>query len=163
MKDAQKLWPTEENFWIPIFKSWFAYTLDEPDGKLKVLEQLLWYNSKIKMCTNVIFWPHWHHLGINFIKDIWSEENQRFYTFEEICEKYGKIPFTEFYGLKKVTPESWKRDLVKPDKANFEAFQTQELSKRTVSEIYQKLVQNDKLLYVKWKKWKEIVPRLSLQ
>ena len=57
--------------------------------------EIIWNNSNIRVGENTIFYKEWFQLGIKHVKDIYDQQNQRYYSFYKLQEKFN-LPATEF-------------------------------------------------------------------
>ena len=74
---------------------------------------IIWNNSNIRVGENTIFYKEWFQLGIKHIKDIYNQQNQRYYSFYKLQEKFN-LPATEFLrymSLINSIPKDWKYKL----------------------------------------------------
>ena len=75
--------------------------------------EIIWNNSNIRVGENTIFYKEWFQLGIKHIKDIYDQQNQRYYSFYQLQEKFN-LPATEFLrymSLINSIPKDWKYKL----------------------------------------------------
>ena len=87
--------------------SWFEYTLNSPCTKIEVLNQLIWFNSCIKIDKNIIFYKAWYEKGVKYVKDLVLDN--RFLTHSELEQKYNlNVNFVSFNGIIHSIPKSWK-------------------------------------------------------
>ena len=63
--------------------------------------EIIWNNSNIRVGQTAIFYKEWFRLGIKHIKDIYDQENQRYYCFYKLQEKFNQPPI-EFLSHMKV-------------------------------------------------------------
>ena len=57
--------------------------------------EIIWNNSNICVGENTIFYKEWFQLGIKHIKDIYDQQNQRYYSFYKLQQKFN-LPATKF-------------------------------------------------------------------
>ena len=72
--------------------------------------EIIWNNSNIRVGENTIFYKEWFQLGIKHIKDIYDQQNQRYYSLYKLQEKFN-LPATEFFrymSLINSIPKDWK-------------------------------------------------------
>ena len=75
--------------------------------------EIIWNNSNIRVGENTIFYKEWFQLGIKHIKDIYDQQNQTYYSFYKLQEKFN-LPATEFLrymSLINSIPKDWKYKL----------------------------------------------------
>ena len=88
--------------------------------------EIIWNNSNIRVGENTIFYKEWFQLGIKHIKDIYDQQNQGYYSFYKLQEKFN-LPATEFLrymSLINSIPKDWKYKLkheiqIVPIESNF--------------------------------------------
>ena len=59
----------------------------QTDNNINQREQVLWNNTKIMYRRKCLFFEDWAHSGINYLKDVKS--NNRILTYDEICRRIG--------------------------------------------------------------------------
>ena len=95
-----------------VLKAWNSIKNDLIITRESVLEQVLWYNSEIKCGYGLIFNQRMYDEKIIYIKDILKLSENRLYSYNEFCEKYGTITsFLEYLTLCKSIPKEWIRTL----------------------------------------------------
>ena len=67
----------------------------------QLLKTPIWYNEKIKIDNNAIFYEDLYSKGITVVSDLLKDIcNKIFYSFEEFKRKYDiQINFLKYYGL----------------------------------------------------------------
>ena len=73
--------------------------------------EIIWNNSNIRVEDKSFIFKTWQNSGIKYVKDMFDNDRQRFYTFATLKEKYN-LPSSDF--LKYLTilnsiPNAWKR------------------------------------------------------
>ena len=64
-----------------------------------MLNQMLWYNSLIRIAGKPIFYKKCFEKGVHYVKDI-VDSNNEFLSYEAFVAKYGQcIPFTKYFGV----------------------------------------------------------------
>ena len=98
-----------ENFWTDVLREWADYSLIIPTTLQEVEEQPLWYNSRILIGGEPIYYHKWSKNGLNYVKDLFEKQGE-FVSYEMIMQKMGrKVPYTEYAGLKTALPREWFR------------------------------------------------------
>ena len=105
-KDFRKIFK-KKNFWIDLLKNWNEHNYLNPLDGEAVKEQILWLNSKIRVNKEPVCWINWIQKGIIYVKDLYNESGE-ILSYAQIVTKKGKIPFTEFEGIKAAIPREWK-------------------------------------------------------
>ena len=97
----------QSHFWVDVWSAWARLTFDGPLSENQVLEQFLWLNSNILINKRPVKWNRWMNAGILFIKDLLGEDNS-FLEHKALSIKFNlKIPFTQYWGLRKAIPYKW--------------------------------------------------------
>ena len=99
------------SIWLDIWTAWCkANYKEELTCVEEICNQTLWFNSQIRIGNKVAFHKRWAEKDIMWMNDILTEGTPyRMLTLEELEGKYKlKIPFTEYYGILKAIPSSWK-------------------------------------------------------
>ena len=75
--------------------------------------EIIWNNSNIHIGENTIFFKEWFELGIKHIKDIYDQQNQRYYSFYKLQEKFNLLAteFLRYMGLINNITKDWKYKL----------------------------------------------------
>ena len=79
----------------------------------KYYNEIIWNNSNNALVKTRFSTKKWFQLGIEHIKDIYDQQNQRYYSFYELPENFN-LPATEFLrymSLINSIPEDWKYKL----------------------------------------------------
>ena len=71
-KDIIKMY--EDSIFRDIMIAWAAVNHHNPTSKNQILNQMLWYNSFIKIQNQMLYIPHWYKAGIKQFKDMLDEE-----------------------------------------------------------------------------------------
>ena len=89
----------EPSFWLEVLKLWLKHTHEQPNSSYQVREEVIWFNSYIRIEGRPFFLPEWLEKGITKIGDLLDETNN-FLTFSELKEKFA-IPghFTKLWGI----------------------------------------------------------------
>lgn len=104
-----------ESVWSGVWYSWSKLNYHAPQDKLEVLEQMLWCNSHIKRDSKVMINSRLLEAGLIQIKNIFSEQLNRFLTYQEICAGYNiQLDFLTYAGIIRAIPHHWK-DILQND------------------------------------------------
>ena len=110
-------------FYIQCLLSWSELTHIDFLQVDNIQNQVLWYNSHIRIDSKVLFFEEWYKKGILLIKDI--TENGCYKSRDYLCNLLGLnsllVDF-KYTKLKKAIPIVWKNSIQRPDTlANCEA------------------------------------------
>ena len=94
-----------------VFISWFGYTYEinnAEDESQNIYNQFIWYNSKIKVNGNVLFYRAWYERNIKYIKDLLIDYKFMSHAQFQACYNLN-VNFVTYYGLLSSIPCQWKR------------------------------------------------------
>lgn len=98
-------------FWSEVFETLtvFRALFDHDRGEL--LYHSLWYNSKILIDNQVVFYRQWYNKGIHTIGDLLNKDGLMM-SYEEFCNRYFRPMITTFAGLRNAILETypWLKD-----------------------------------------------------
>jgi hypothetical protein len=73
--------------------------------------QPLWYNNKVKIDKNPVYYKNWANKNVLYINDLLDEYND-ILSYKAFCDKFNfKPPFTVFHGLTKAVSKGYKEYL----------------------------------------------------
>ena len=116
-EDIRILFP--EGFWRDVLQVWSKIHFDVPVTKGEVLNEILWLNSNIRINFKPVFYADMFAKNIVRIRDIVYPQGN-FFTWGEMCSKYGNFPFTEYIGIVKSIPLNWKKMLQVPEPVSYD-------------------------------------------
>jgi hypothetical protein len=83
-------------FLSDVLKAWFRLRKSSDD---KISDQVIWYNSSIKINRKTVFYKTWSTKGINFISNL-RVGNQRFMSYIEFKTTFDiNCNFMKYFGL----------------------------------------------------------------
>ena len=89
---------TYNEFWTVVVKEWILFKNFRSDQQTKSRDEIIWFNSGIRIQDKPIFYPEWYRKGIIYIKDL--VEQDRLISHEKLQEKFSlSVPFTQYYGI----------------------------------------------------------------
>ena len=93
--------------WVDVLKSWCSLNYESYDNG-DITNQILWFNSNIKIFNKPVFYSDLYRKGIKYISDL-KKEDGMWYSHKEFEEKYQiKINFLNFYSLIKAIPNGYR-------------------------------------------------------
>ena len=93
--------------------SWSEFNFNNPKSKNEIMEQIVWYNSCIRVANKPVFMDKCFKAGFLKIKDILRIDGT-LYNYEEFVAKYGAVTnFVSYNGLISAIPSTWKGTLKK--------------------------------------------------
>ena len=136
----------EENFWTDVLKAWCSLVYKTPSSKEQVREQVIWWNSSIKIDSKLVYYPKWAEKGIIKIDHLLNEKDE-FLTLNQFNRKYNvDFPFTMYGGIISAIPDMWKQLLKSNANAAFENRLHELKNKKVSNTVYKSLCFNDTLL-----------------
>ena len=138
-KDIRKL--QQSGIWWDIWDAWSQHRFHSPQDKNEILNQVIWYNSHIKVLNSTIFYKQWADCGIIQIHDIYTSQHLMFLTYQEVTQLYGLgLSFLDYYTIVASVPQEWKFILRSGNHVNFEMkrllFPVSGLSSRVVNLVH---------------------------
>ena len=97
---------SHSKFWEDVLIVWSKYNYHVPETEAEISEQVLWYNSHIKINGNMLYNEKLYQTGIIYVKDLFWDN--KFPTYEEFCRIYTPIPVMEYNSLQHSIPKKWK-------------------------------------------------------
>ena len=95
-------------FWKHTLSLWATYHFYVPEHIDEISNQIIWYNSHVKVNNKVIFWKEWYDRGIVQIKDLIIEN--KVMTARELEFVYGlRIDTMKYNSLISAIPRRWKK------------------------------------------------------
>ena len=149
-----------DSFWRDVMIVWSRYYSREPSSLEEVRDQILWYNSYIKIDKEIVFHQLLSEVGIYRIADILHPNNE-FRTLNEIEEQtHSKVPFTFYWGLIAAIPKAWK-DILKGnglEDPNVEGLAISQIveSKKSVALLYREINANQKVIEEYVNRWHKV-------
>ena len=147
--DVHELFP-RDTFWRNLLIIWCRNNFRKPENKAEVKDEILWYNSLLRIDNKPVCYKKWLKAGITRIQDITTEAGQ-FLSHEQVQSTYNiKIPFTEYWGVILSIPEVWKEMLLQEDHGDCRETLQQLVSKKDskTSFLYNDILQKDTGIFV---------------
>ena len=127
-------------FWMDVLTCWCSFNHMKP-SEVKVPEnELIWFNSNIKVAKRVLFYKDLYEKNVIQIKDLLNSSKQ-FYSFVEFQNTYNSnLNFVQYFGMIQAIPREYKQHLgEKHDKIMFKIDEI--ASKEKVSQyVYGELI-----------------------
>ena len=106
--DIQKM--LKESYWKNVLLEWskVRYTPAKSVVRDSVYDEMLWYNSNIRIGNQPVWYKHWYQAGIIYIQHILDEDGVM-YSYENLRALYGPvIQWFEYCKLKTAIPTHWR-------------------------------------------------------
>ena len=152
-EDVRKL-RVHNEFWKDVLEAWNSFN---SYYNVRPENQLLWYNSHIKVAGKIVWWKDVYNRGLKYIHQLF--EGHSFKTDHKVWEEFG-LTKLRFNSLKLAIPQEWKDFFVTKEKSeyfplsphNIQSLSAQS-SKGVSSRIY-KYISGDAIrLHGKYLKW----------
>ena len=156
-KDAKRIFNGNNNLWHSVAQAWAELNFCNPGTKADVLDELIWFNSNIRICNEPICWSNWINKNVLFISDLYDTNMNEFVnTFN--------MPWLEFRQITSAIPIMY-RELLKQDqmgethpKLYNKLLNTSKIS----SFCYNELVKDHDQLIKYCRSWYEEIPNFDL-
>ena len=146
-------------FWEDVLRSWseFNYYKD-----CRIENQLLWYNSRIRISGKPFYWADLYKNGLVFIHQLFEKGELK--TFQQVKEEFG-ISQLRFNSLQSALSMDFKLELKQLTRSdflpapphNFERY-TQITKLSLAKEVYQYISQDVMEIHGKFIKWRVDIP-----
>lgn len=145
-------------FWHDVLKSWCLFNYSEPIGYENVVEQVLWFNSHVRIAGRLFFSQQMFASGIVRVKDLLFDDTS-FFSCAQFSRKYPSVNLLDYLSLVSALPQLWK-NWIKAGTPSPELFIPKiELTNQYSSIVaiaYRSLHTNVYLLSEKINKWERI-------
>ena len=108
--DLNKTWRSKpSSFWLDVISTWCNVNYRKPNEVDNPDDEIIWFNSNIKIGGNLVFIDGMHKRGVNRIMDLKKNSNT-FLTFNEYNIKFPGtgIHFLQFLSLINSLPAPYK-------------------------------------------------------
>ena len=92
----------KNSFWEDVLRSWNEYNYYH---EYREENQILWYNSRIKISRKIFFWDDCYKRGLLYVHQLY--ENQKFKSEQKVWEQYG-LTTLRYNSLKVALPTGLK-------------------------------------------------------
>ena len=140
----------KNEFWKNVLTAWSRLRkIEYVDENVK--NEIIWFNSSIRIANKPTFHKKAFDAGIIYIKDL-LDNNNRFLSYQDLCNRYGNnaLSFLEYYGIMNSIPIEWK-----------EKFEQEILM--DVPNIYEQIVEtklSTKIIYLRFSEDETIIEQL---
>ena len=114
--DTKDLDPVISNsglFWHQVLEAWFSYKYcTVMKNKTQAANQIIWYNSMIKVDGKILINKSLCDEGMLFLKDILNDMQTGFKTFAEISEQFVNLDWLVYQQIVSAIPLQWKKVLL---------------------------------------------------
>jgi len=104
------------SIWEEFWSKWCRLNFKENiQGLEEVMNQNLWFNSKIKIQNKIVHYKRWEEKGIAWLNQLIVEDlhgRLKFISHEELERNLTmRIPIMSYYSLRDAIPNEWKRTI----------------------------------------------------
>lgn len=144
-------------FWINVLEAWAHYNFSPETSETDFREQILWYNSCLRIDNQPAFMDGPFRAGIVKLKDI-LDDNNTILQIKEIWRVSGKcINWLEIFQLEAALPPSWRIWLGSGEVdtlLNYD-FQIEKIKNeyKCSGQIYSKLIQDKNVILMRKDRW----------
>ena len=86
-EDAWKM-PCKNLFWKSVLVAWSEYNYNVPESSEEIVNQIIWYNSHIKIGNKLVFYQEAYNAGVLYVKDLIYQN--RLMMYEEFAKRMGR-------------------------------------------------------------------------
>lgn len=112
--DVETLFQTE-SFWKDVASAWAQINWHTPVTTNQVKQQILWFNSHVKIDKNLLFDITVWNSGCRTVGNLLTEQGDKFLSYDQFINKFGNVmPWLQYYGLLGALPAPWKEMIRNP-------------------------------------------------
>ena len=139
-------------FWEDVLHSWNQYNFFVSS---RIENQILWYNSYIKVSGKMIMWKDVYQRGLKFVYQLYDD--CQFKSDQQVWEEFG-LTKLRFNSLKLVLPQSWKDHFTSHQRSEYfplppHAYDWALLDKNLSSKVYKYIGDDATIVVDKYNKW----------
>ena len=95
-------------FWKSVLIAWSTYNYEDPKEDEAKANQIIWFNSNIKICGKMIFVEKWYDKGIIYVKDL--VVNGQILSFLEMCQMFNEdLNVMTYNSVISAIPRDWRK------------------------------------------------------
>ena len=95
-------------FWLDVLKQWCLYNFIQTNHTEDPRNEILWFNSNIKIDNKVVYYKTYHEKNIIYLKDL-LDQNGNLMSFSDFQTKYKtRYKFLHYLGLLGAIPNRYK-------------------------------------------------------
>ena len=100
----------KSTFWLSVLYAWAELNFHNPETTEQIQNQVLWYNTRIRIKNKIVFFREWYEMGIFYVRDLVC--GNRLYRYKEMKEVYGNyINVMKYNALISAIPTKWKAEI----------------------------------------------------
>ena len=149
-----KIMKIKSDFWSDVLKSWCQFNFN---NNFRIENQLLWYNSNIRIRNRPFFWADVYQMGLKYVSQLFYQKN--FKSEQMVQEEYG-LNQMRYNSLKSALPGQWKDFFLSHEKEEYFPVPPHKYDqlivmghKGVASKVYGYLAEDISILFPKYYKW----------
>ncbi len=92
-----------------MMQAWFKYRFNNPTNIDQIYNQVIWFNSHIKINSRTVFNKHLYDNNIIYVHQFFDEQGE-ILNIEQLQQQYHvEINYLGYYGIISAIPQKWKR------------------------------------------------------
>ena len=128
-----------DSFWRDVLIAWAKYNHEKPTDRTSIMNQIVWYNSYLKVNEKLIFIKKAYVSGLNTIAQLVTPEGK--FLPIDIISRMFELTIMECNSIIAAIPKYWKAILVKDNvERKFEYKYEHMLKVKKVASFYYKIV-----------------------
>ena len=146
----------KNKFWEDVLTAWCEFNFYKEH---RIENQILWYNSQIKIKGKCIMWNDTSKKGLKYVYQLF--ENQKFKEHDQVWEEYG-LTKLRYNSLKVAIPKEWKEFFTNNPTSTYcpippHNYDTciQDKSTSLSQKVYKFLSDDAMLIHNKYIKWRQ--------
>ena len=107
-KDAKARYGNDD-YWAQTLSAWCEINYFVPVGKAEIQDQIIWFNSHVRVNNKPIYWNMWILNGILLVEDLFEgDRNPK--KWDRFLEEFPNLKgnWLEWASLMSLIPNSWK-------------------------------------------------------
>ena len=144
----------KEVFWEDVLKSWSQFNYYQP---LRIENQLIWYNSRIKVAGKIVVWNDVYLRGLKYVYQLFS--GMEYKSDQQVEQEFG-LTKLRFNSLKVAIPKEWKQFFITTDPRRYHpipphTYDVCGITGKSLSSKVYKFISEDSIYihskYIKWR------------
>ena len=155
-KEDVKILKIRNSFWNDVLESWSEYNYYH---NRTIENQLIWYNSQIKVKKKFIFWRDCYNRGLKYVYQLF--QNGEYKDDDKVWQEYG-LTTLRYNSIKLALPKEWKDFYVKNSQSAFQPLppHTYDMAllacgKGFSKKVYEFLQDDVMIIHNKYLKWRQ--------
>ena len=152
-KDVPKYFDMS-NKWVQGYTAWCEFNYSDPQWKIDIMNQILWYNSNILIDGQVVKWKNWIDQNILFVSDLF-DVNGNPKSYDYFKYEFTNVGWLNFLALIDAIPKTWKLYLKENEfgEVTTPKYKLCQVTKGLTKKIYDQLIYDNTNLLQYFQKW----------